>query len=127
MPVILTKTFLFEAAHFLPTFPQGHKCRRLHGHSFKIEVKLLGEIDPATGILVDFGNITSVVKPLIELLDHHCLNELGKEWKDQLMLNPTSENLGKWFFEQIKPHLKDLHSIVVHETCTSLCEYFESK
>ena len=125
MPVALTKTFRFEAAHFLPTFAEGHKCRRMHGHSFRVEIKVKGEIDPVSGILVDFGDIKAVVKPIIDGLDHYCLNELGKERNEALLLNPTSENLAKWLFRTIKPKLKILSSIVVHETCTSLCEYWE--
>ena len=125
MPVSLTKTFGFEAAHFLPTFEEGHKCRRMHGHSFRVEVKVLGEIDAKTGILMDFKDIKAVVKPIIEGLDHHCLNDLGVERNEVLLMNPTSENLAKWLYGVIKPQLSILHSVTVHETCTSLCEYWE--
>lgn len=125
MPVSLTKTFKFEAAHYLPAFPEGHKCRRMHGHSFRVEINVKGEIAAESGILVDFGDIKAVVKPIIEGLDHYCLNELGESWKEPLLKNPTSENLAKWLFQTIKPKLPILHSVVVHETCTSLCEYWE--
>ena len=124
MPVILTKEFNFEAAHWLPTFPEGHKCKRLHGHSFVVEVKVKGEIDPKTGILVDFAEIKKVVKPIIEELDHRCLNEIGAERNIPELINPTSENVCKWLFEVLKPQLPILSSIIVHETCTSRCEYF---
>ena len=125
MPVILKKEFSFEAAHFLPTFPEGHKCRRMHGHSFKIVVRVRGEIDPLTGILIDFGDIKTVVKPYIDLLDHQCLNELGKSSGNVYLLNPTSENLAKWLFLEIKAQLPILESILVKETCTSECVYWE--
>ncbi|MCB9233410.1 MAG: 6-carboxytetrahydropterin synthase QueD [Bacteroidia bacterium] len=123
MPVFLTKKFDFEAAHYLPAFPEGHKCRRLHGHSFKVEIKLMGEIDPKTGILVDFAEIKSVVKPYIEMLDHYCLNEVAEVHNIDLLRQPTSENLAKWLFQEIKPLLPQLDSVVVHETCTSMAEY----
>lgn len=125
MPVLITKKFRFEAAHFLPKMPEGHKCRRLHGHSFEIEVNVAGEIDPDTGILIDFGEIKKRVKPYIEMLDHWCLNEVGEREGIALLKNPTSENLAKWFFETLKPSLPHLYSIVVHETCTSRCEFRE--
>ncbi len=126
MPVIITKIFQFEAAHYLPNMPEGHKCRRMHGHSFKIEVKLSGEADPFTGILIDFGEIKAIVKPLIEQLDHYVLNEIGAAIHEPLLENPTSENLAKWFYTMLNNKLPGLYSIVVHETCTSYCEYTPS-
>jgi 6-pyruvoyltetrahydropterin/6-carboxytetrahydropterin synthase len=122
MPVLLTKKFGFEAAHLLPEFPEGHKCRRLHGHSFRIEINVLGEIN-AQGVLMDFGDIKAQVKPLIDMLDHQYLNELGDISGDPLLKNPTSENLAKWFFDKLEKGLPELHSVVVHETCTTRCEF----
>lgn len=126
MPVLITKKFRFEAAHYLPTMPEGHKCRRLHGHSFKVEINLLGEIDPNTGLLMDFGDIKKIVKPFIDMLDHWCINEVGEEKKEPLLQNPSSENLAKWFFQKLNPLLPGLYSVVVHETCTTRCEYRDS-
>ena len=125
MPVILTKEFKFEAAHWLPTFPEGHKCRRLHGHSFIVEVKVKGEIDPKSGVLIDFGDIKKIVNPYIDLLDHRCLNEIGEEREIPELSNPTSENISRWLFLELKPQLPILYSILVHETCTSRCEFTE--
>lgn len=122
LAVIITKEFRFEAAHFLPNMPEGHKCRRMHGHSFRIEVKVQGEPNAHTGILMDFAEIKAVVKPFIDKLDHFVLNEVGEQENDRWLKNPTSEHLAIWFFEQLKDKLP-LHSIVVHETCTSHCEY----
>lgn len=117
MKVRLTKSFRFEAAHDLPTFPDGHKCRRLHGHSFRFDVILAGEVDPAKGYLVDFGLIKQVVDPIVKQLDHYYLNEIpGLE-------NSTSENLSRWLWDRIKPDLPLLAQIIVYETCTSSCEY----
>lgn len=117
MQIELRKSFNFEAAHDLPTFPEGHKCRRLHGHSFRIEVVVAGEVDPAKGYLVDYGEIKAAAKPLIEQLDHYYLNEIpGLE-------NPTSEVLAQWLWERLAPKLPLLTAIVVHETCTASAEY----
>jgi 6-pyruvoyltetrahydropterin/6-carboxytetrahydropterin synthase len=123
MDVELSKTFRFEAAHWLPMFPEGHKCRRLHGHSFLVNVVLKGAIEPATGILMDYGDIKSLVSPLIDRLDHHCLNHLGEAWQEPLLSNPTAEHLAIWLHRQIKPLLPVLDRIELHETCTSSCIY----
>ena len=114
----IIKEYRFEAAHLLPNVPEGHKCRRLHGHSFRFEVVLSGEADPHTGWLMDFGEIGAHVKPLVSAyLDHHYLNEVpGLE-------NPTSEEIAMWLWARLKPSLPLLSRIVVHETCTSRCEY----
>ena len=117
MNVRLIKQFHFEAAHDLPTFPPDHKCRRLHGHSFRFDVIVEGEVDPEKGYLIDYGDIKKVVDPIVRRLDHYYLNEIVG------LSNPTSENLAKWLWDQIKPVLHLLAEIVVHETCTSSCQY----
>lgn len=117
MLVRLSKTFRFEAAHSLPTFPDGHKCRRLHGHSFRFEVVVEGEVDPKKGYLIDYGDIKAAADPLVKRLDHYCLNDI--EGLD----NPTSENLSRWIWDRLKPALPLLKSVIVYETCTSMCEY----
>ncbi|HWE03818.1 MAG TPA: 6-carboxytetrahydropterin synthase QueD [Tepidisphaeraceae bacterium] len=117
MHVRLTKSFRFEAAHDLPTFPPDHKCRRLHGHSFRFDVVVEGNVEPEKGYLLDYGVIKTVVEPLVRRLDHYYLNDIeGLE-------NPTSEMLAKWIYDRLKDALPVLKSIVVHETCTSSCEY----
>ena len=117
MHVRLTKTFTFEAAHLLPTFPEGHKCRRLHGHSFAVEIVVEGEVDPARGYLIDYGDIKEACQPIRKQLDHYYLNEIeGLE-------NPTSENIARWIWQRLKPTLPPLTAIIIHETCTSRCEY----
>ncbi|MEZ4826654.1 MAG: 6-carboxytetrahydropterin synthase [Bacteroidia bacterium] len=123
MPVILTKKFGFESAHYLPMMPDGHKCRRMHGHSFRMEVNLIGDPDPLTGILIDYGDIKEIVQPYVKMLDHWCINDVGERENMELLKNPTSENLAKWFFEKLNDQLPGLYSIVIHETCTSRCEY----
>lgn len=117
MKVRLSKTFAFEAAHSLPTFPPGHKCRRLHGHSFRFDVIVEGEVDPALGYLLDYGDIKRVVDPIVKQLDHYHLNEI------EGLGNPTSEVVAMWLWQRIKPALPMLSEIVVYETCTSACHY----
>ena len=110
--VRLVHEFKFEAAHKLPKVPIGHKCQRLHGHSFKIELTVAGPVNPDTGWFIDFGVIYEVWQPLWNQLDHNYLNDVpGLE-------NPTSENLAKWVWDRMKPLLPLLSKIVVHETCT---------
>jgi 6-pyruvoyltetrahydropterin/6-carboxytetrahydropterin synthase len=111
------RVFTVEAAHRLPHVPTGHKCARLHGHSFRIEVHVGGPVDPATGWVMDFADLKRAFAPTFERLDHHYLNEIeGLE-------NPTSENLARWVWEQVKPVVPGLTRIVIHETCTSGCSY----
>lgn len=107
------KVFQLEAAHRLPNVPAGHKCARLHGHSFRIEIHVEGEIDPHMGWVMDFGDLKTAFAPIYEQLDHHYLNEIeGLE-------NPTSEVLARWIWRKLQPGLPLLEKVVVHETCTS--------
>jgi 6-pyruvoyltetrahydropterin/6-carboxytetrahydropterin synthase len=113
----LRKTFQFEAAHFLPRLPESHKCRRLHGHSFKVEVAVQGLCHQTLGWVMDYADIAESVRPIWEKLDHSYLNEIpGLE-------NPTSENIALWFWDRLKPRLPLLTEIVVAETCTARCLY----
>jgi 6-pyruvoyltetrahydropterin/6-carboxytetrahydropterin synthase len=117
MRVQLTKTFTFEAAHFLPTFPEGHQCRRLHGHSYRVEIVVAGDVDPVRGYLVDYGEIKQASRPILDQLDHRCLNDIeGLE-------NPTAENLAAWIWRRLKPGLPLLAAVSIHETCTTRCEH----
>lgn len=111
------KEFTIEAAHLLPNLPEGHKCRRLHGHSFHIEVHITDKIDREMGWIMDFSEITRLFVPVFEALDHRFLNDV--EGLD----NPTSENLASWIWRRLHPGLPALSSIVVRETCTAGCIY----
>ncbi|MFD1518882.1 6-carboxytetrahydropterin synthase QueD [Pseudonocardia yunnanensis] len=111
------REFSFEAAHRLPNLPQGHKCTRLHGHSYRVTVHVAGDLDPTLGWVQDFGDLKAAWKPLEDQLDHYYLNEIpGLE-------NPTSEVLAEWIWSRLQPSLPQLCAITVQETCTSGCTF----
>jgi 6-pyruvoyltetrahydropterin/6-carboxytetrahydropterin synthase len=117
MNVRLAHEFRFEAAHRLPRVPPGHKCSRLHGHSFRVELTVAGPVDEKTGWFIDFQRIYDAWKPLSDELDHNYLNDIpGLE-------NPTSEILAGWIWRRVKPVLFPLSRVTVFETCESRCEY----
>ena len=101
----------------LPHLPKSHKCRRLHGHSFKAEIVVSGECHPKLGWVMDYADISDAFKPLWEKLDHHYLNEISG------LENPTSENVALWIWQRLKPKLPQLTEVVVAETCTAKCIY----
>lgn len=111
------RAFTIEAAHRLPNVPEGHKCARLHGHSFRIELHLSGPVDPHRGWVMDFAEVRAAFQPIYDRLDHHCLNDIAG------LENPTSENLARWIWIEAKPGLPLLSRVVIHETCTSGCVY----
>ena len=113
----LRKAFQFEAAHLLPKLPKSHKCRRLHGHSFQVELGVTGDCEPELGWVMDYAEIAEAFKPILEKLDHYYLNEIpGLE-------NPTSENIAIWIWKKLKRRLPLLTEVVVAETCTARCVY----
>jgi 6-pyruvoyltetrahydropterin/6-carboxytetrahydropterin synthase len=115
--VRLVHEFRFESAHRLPKVPAGHKCARLHGHSFKVEVAVVGPVDEDTGWFIDYERLYAAWAPIHAELDHNYLNEVpGLE-------NPTSENLARWLWRRLEPSLPSLARITVFETCDARCEY----
>ncbi|MGD8345800.1 MAG: 6-carboxytetrahydropterin synthase QueD [Lysobacterales bacterium] len=111
------KVFQVEAAHYLPNVPADHKCRRMHGHSFRIEVHVSGSVGEDSGWVMDFADLKRAFRPLFDQLDHHCLNDIeGLE-------NPTSENLARWVWQRLQPALPGLSKVVVQETCNAGCVY----
>ena len=110
-------TLRFESAHRLPKVPDGHKCGRLHGHSFQVDIEVAGPLDPELGWVQDYAEIKAAFAPLHAVLDHNYLNDI--EGLD----NPTSEHLARWIWEKLKPTLPLLASITVAETCTARCVY----
>jgi 6-pyruvoyltetrahydropterin/6-carboxytetrahydropterin synthase len=113
----ISKMFHVEAAHRLPNVPAGHKCNRLLGHSFAIGIHVSGPLDPNLGWVMDYADIKAAFAPLYEQLDHRYLNEVAG------LENPTSELLARWIWDRLKPRLPLLSRVVVHETCTTACEY----
>jgi 6-pyruvoyltetrahydropterin/6-carboxytetrahydropterin synthase len=106
------KVFHIEAAHRLPNLPPSHKCSRLHGHSFRVEIHIRGEPQPDSGWIMDFADLKQAFQPVLEVL-----NEIpGLE-------NPTSENLARWIWQRLNPVLPSLCKVVIAETCTSGCVY----
>lgn len=117
MTIILAKDFEFESAQSLPQFPEGHKCRKIHGHSFKLTVSVHGPVDEATGIFIDHAVISQAMRPIIEQLDHAYLNDIpGLE-------NPTIETMSRWLWERLAPQLPGLYELVLHETPRARCIY----
>jgi 6-pyruvoyltetrahydropterin/6-carboxytetrahydropterin synthase len=111
------KEFTFEAAHRLPNVPSGHKCSRLHGHSYHVAVHIEGDVDENAGWVRDFADIKCAMKPVLAQLDHYYLNDVdGLE-------NPTSEVLARWIWARLEATLPDLSQVIVRETCTSGCVY----
>lgn len=115
--MLISKSFTFEAAHLLPNVPEGHKCRRLHGHSFKVELSVEGPVGETSGWVMDFADISAVCRRIEDRLDHRYLNEIeGLE-------NPTSEVLARWIWREARPALPMLTAVEVRETCTTRCIY----
>lgn len=113
----ITQAFTFEAAHRLPNVPATHKCHRMHGHSYRVELQLEGPIDPATGFVIDFFDVEHAFGPLLQQLDHHTLNDIdGLE-------NPTAEHISMWIWTRTKPLLPALSSVRVYETPACWAEY----
>lgn len=113
----ITKSFTFDSAHWLPQVPETHKCRRLHGHTYRVILALEGELDPEMGWVEDYGTVKEAFAPLLERLDHHCLNDIeGLE-------NPTAEVLAGWIYAQLKPGLPLLGEVTVCETPTTQAVY----
>jgi len=115
--VEIFKEFTFEAAHRLPNVAPGHKCARLHGHSYHVAVHIAGPVDDHAGWVRDFADLSGAMRPVLDRLDHYYLNDIdGLE-------NPTSEVLAQWIWCELRPSLPDLEQIVIRETCTSGCVY----
>ena len=109
----LERQYRFESAHFLPNVPEGHKCARVHGHSYRVDIVVQGDVDPHRGWIMDFAEIDEQVNPLVRALDHRLLNDL------EGLANPTSELLAHWLWQRLKPVLPALHELAVSETAPS--------
>ena len=111
------KTFSIEAARSLPNLPDGHPCKNVHGHSFKITITVCGEVDEHTGFVLDFSNIDAAFKPIHDQIDHTYLNKIDG------LNNPSSENLCKWIWAELIPSLPGLSQIEIKETDSTGCIY----
>ena len=107
------KEFSFDSAHYLPNVPDGHKCKNMHGHTYRFKVFLKGIPDPALGWIMDFKELKDKLEPVIDTLDHKLLNDIkGLE-------NPTAENITVWIWQQIQPLFPQLSRIELYETPTT--------
>ena len=107
------KEFSFDSAHFLPNVPEGHKCKQMHGHTYRLRVILSGKTDPHLGWIMDFKELKDAIAPVIDQLDHKLINDIiGLE-------NPTAENITVWIWKQIQPSLPQLSRIELYETPTT--------
>ena len=111
------KIFKIESARSLPNLPDGHPCKNIHGHSFKIKISVNGNVDEKTGFVMDFSEIDSAFSPIFKMIDHAYLNEL------EGLTNPSSENLCKWIWDQLIDSLPDLNRIEIKETESTGCVY----
>ncbi len=117
MEAELIRTFRFEAAHALPHVPPGHKCRRIHGHGYRLDVHVTGEVDPEKGWVMDFADINRAVRPVLDELDHRLLGEVpGLE-------NATAEVIARFLWDRLQPALPLLSAITVWESETNRCVY----
>jgi 6-pyruvoyltetrahydropterin/6-carboxytetrahydropterin synthase len=107
----ICRTYRFESAHSLPHVPDGHKCKNLHGHNYRIEVIVRGKVD-ARGFIKDFFELDAEMAPLIRQVDHKYLNDVpGLE-------NPTAEIIAAWFHDRIA----DCETVRVYENDESWAE-----
>ncbi len=107
------KEFSFDSAHFLPNVPEGHKCRNMHGHTYKLRVFIKGKPDPLYGWIMDFKELKDAIAPIIDTLDHKLINDIPT------LENPTAENITIWIWDKLKPMLAKLSRIELYETPTT--------
>src|SRR5262245_22653904 len=107
------REFSFDAAHYLPMLPEGHKCNEMHGHTYHLKVYIKGNLNPTPGWVMDFKEMKNKINTVIDEVDHKTLNKLpGLE-------NPTAENIILWFWQKLKPLLPDLSRIELKETAST--------
>lgn len=107
------KQFTFDSAHFLPNVAPDHKCRAMHGHTYQLVTYFKGELDKELGWVIDFAEVKRVVDPIVNMVDHHLLNDIAG------LENPTCEILAIWLWDKIKPEIPSLSKITLNETPTS--------
>ena len=111
------KIFSIESARALKHLEDGHPCKNLHGHSFKIKITVDGAVNTDTGFVIDFNDIDIAFQPILKIIDHSYLNNIkGLE-------NPSSENLCVWIWSKLQPSLPGLSIIEIKETDSTGCIY----
>lgn len=113
----ISQAFKFEAAHRLPNVPETHRCHRLHGHSYRVEIRLEGPVDPHNGFVVDFFELEAAFAVVTDALDHRYLNDIVG------LKNPTAENIAVWIWDRLNANLSGLCSVRVYETTECWAEY----
>ena len=121
MPMTITRRYTFIAGHFLPNVPEGHKCKRQHGHNYLVDVSVSGEVD-SIGFVMDFWDLDKIVQPIVNIVDHRNLNDISG------LENPTAENIARWFFGRIQTGTKQkwVSNIRVWETPDCWSDYHGS-
>lgn len=119
----ISKKLYFEAAHYLPNVPDGHKCKNMHGHSYCVEIFCVGICLTEQGFLVDFADISKYAKPIVELLDHSVINEIGINTNNELLKNPTAENIAKYFYDMLINDISYISKVTIQETPNSFASY----
>ncbi len=117
MNVRLVREYKFEAAHRLTSVSPEHRCGKLHGHSYRVELTLEGPVDEKAGWLIDFGDVDTAWSRAGDRLDHGILNDIPG------LTNPTCEMLTRWIWEAVRPALPQLRRVTVWETADARCEY----
>jgi 6-pyruvoyltetrahydropterin/6-carboxytetrahydropterin synthase len=113
----LLRRYRFESAHRLPMVGAEHRCSRMHGHTYAVEITVHGPLEPVHGWVIDYASIDVAAQPLLDQLDHRCLNDItGLE-------NPTSEHLAGWLWERLAPLLPGLNTITIAENPDARCTY----
>lgn len=113
----LKQQFQIESARFLTGLGPHHPCSQMHGHSFVIILTLRGPLDPIKGWVRDYHEISTIMKPLLDQLDHQVLNNV------EGLKNPTSELLAVWIFDRASQNLPELVRVTVKETPLTECSY----
>ena len=110
--MLIFKEVTFDAAHFLPLLPEGHKCRNMHGHTYRLKIWLNGK-PGEQGWLVDFAEVKKALMPVVDQLDHKVLNDV------EGLPNPTCELVAVWIWNKLKSSLPLLCKVELLETPTS--------
>ena len=111
----ISKTFGFDAAHFLPNVPINHKCKHMHGHTYKVQIICEGEVD-SRGMICDYAEIQEVWNPVYEIIDHKVLNDI------EGLKNPTTEILAPWILNKMRDSLPQITAVRVYESESTYCE-----